>query len=86
MTQMHLDDLGVIQCINYIRSEVAAGRHAVPQLQVAASGGQPPWANERYLQPVLENDGLLFFDYEEPAASDRQLHCYYQHNSICIFS
>lgn len=61
--QAKLDDYGVIKCINFIRTEVAGGRDPLPLL-AAAKAGQSPWEDEKYLQPALADDALLFHDYE----------------------
>lgn len=68
-TQRRLDEYGVIRCINFIRSEVAAGRD--PRLQLASPAEPPPWAADQYLQPVLPDDALLMHDFgdEHPAKS-----------------
>lgn len=67
--QAALQDYEIICCVNYIRNEVAAGRNPVGALNAAAaaSSEQRPWADDRYLQPVLEDDALLFFDYDDDA-------------------
>jgi hypothetical protein len=64
-----LQDYDTIRCVNYIRSEVAARRDPRPALSEAVSGGSAcrPWADDRYLCPVLEDDALLFFDYDDDA-------------------
>lgn len=58
--------MGMIKLINYIRSEVVAGR--TPNISTDAG-----FQHERYLKPVLEDDALLYslhdiigegFDYE----------------------
>lgn len=61
--QRRLDEYGLIRCINFIRSEVAAGGDPRPQLAAAAEPA--PWADDRFLQPVLPNDALLMHDFEE---------------------
>jgi hypothetical protein len=47
--------------INYIRSEVAAGRDPRPSLQP----GQQVWRDEAFLRPVLTDDELLLHYWEE---------------------
>ncbi|KAK9823570.1 hypothetical protein WJX72_003898 [[Myrmecia] bisecta] len=64
--QAHLDDYSTIRCINFIRSEVAAGRDPLPALAEAAGApgqGARPWDDDKYLQPVLAEDALLFHDF-----------------------
>ncbi len=66
--QARLDDYSTIRCINFIRSEGAAGRDPRPTLAEAAAApsqtGQP-WDDDRYLQPVLPEDALLFHDFDD---------------------
>eukprot|EP00892_Ulva_mutabilis_P006537 jgi/Ulvmu1/4255/UM193_0003.1 len=56
-----LDDHGVFKCINYTRRCVADGVDPLPGL----SRGPVVFADDSFLRPVLENDGLLAHDYEE---------------------
>ena len=67
--QAALQEYDTIRCVNYIRKEVAAGRDPRSALTAAAAASSElrPWADDRYLQPVLEDDALLFFDYEDNA-------------------
>lgn len=71
VAQEKLDEYAVIQLVNYIRSQVAAGADPLPALAAstsdsAATGSRPrPWQDERYLRPVLPDDALLFFDVRE---------------------
>lgn len=53
-SRYNLDFYGTIKLVNYLRS------NGIPDLNTA--GGQLPslWTDERYLQPVLENDPMLF--------------------------
>ena len=62
--QAGLDQLGMIKCINFVRRQVQAGRapNSIIQDVQRASGG--PLDDNENLQPVLENDGLLSFDFE----------------------
>ena len=66
---MALQDYDIIRCVNYIRSAVAAGQDPRDGLRaaVADSSIQRPWADDRFLRPVLEDDALLFFDYDDIA-------------------
>lgn len=57
----------MIGCINFIRSEVAAGRDPRPALRNLGRGSPVPWADEQYLQPVLAEDPLLFYDWQDEA-------------------
>jgi hypothetical protein len=75
--QKRLDEYDTLRCINYIRTEVAAGRDPRPALAAVAPGGAAaaPWAptpagDEPYLRPALEDDGLLFYDFDEEAAEE----------------
>lgn len=61
LPQKRLDEYGVIRVVNYIRSEVAAGRDP----RGALSDGNQPWAGDKFLQPVLPNDALLMHDFDE---------------------
>jgi type I protein arginine methyltransferase len=73
-----LDDFGTFQVINWVRAEVAAGRDPRPAVadavQAAGSGGGDaaprPWADVRYLQPTLDGDALLFYEYSEDDEED----------------
>jgi type I protein arginine methyltransferase len=49
-----LDFYGTIRLVNYIRSEVKAGRAVTPSLP------KEVLEDDRYLKPVLEDDALLF--------------------------
>eukprot|EP00775_Hariotina_reticulata_P002332 gene2332-2640_t len=67
-----LDDYDIIKVINFIRKEVAGGRDPLPLLAAAGStvgaGGSSsllPWSSDDYLSPVLPEDPLLTYDYEE---------------------
>ncbi|KXZ55523.1 hypothetical protein GPECTOR_2g1072 [Gonium pectorale] len=72
--QERLDEYGIIRVINYIRSEVAAGRDPLPALastsgRAGGGGGAAAWSDDRYLVPAMEDDALLFYDFEEVAAA-----------------
>jgi hypothetical protein len=72
-----LDDYGTIRVINFIRTEVAAGRDPRPALTAAAAAASSssaaaseaaagaPWSGDSYLQPVLADDPLLTYDFDE---------------------
>lgn len=49
-----LDFYASIKLVNYIRAEVKAGKER-PDVSDPAS-----WADDKYLQPTLEDDALLF--------------------------
>ncbi len=67
--QAGLDMYGFIQVINYIRSEVAAGRDPRPTLKTITAQhtatATAPWCTEKYLIPAKEDDALLFYEYDE---------------------
>ncbi len=58
-----------LKAINYIRTEVAAGRDPRPTLTSTAATSSTPWSDDAYLCPVLANDELLFHDWaaEQPS-------------------
>lgn len=63
-----MDDYNTIRCINYIRSEVVAQRDPLPALAVAAQSGgagPQPWEQDQYMKPALDDDALLFHDFED---------------------
>lgn len=60
-SQHALDDYGVLKCINYIRRTVADGTDPLPSLKQ----GPEAFADDKYLQPILEDDGLLCHDFTE---------------------
>ena len=59
--QCALNDYGIIKCVNFIRAAVAEDTDPRPQLDQ----GPQVFADERYLQPVLEEDALLCHDFSE---------------------
>lgn len=67
--QAGLDDYSTIRCVNYIRSEVSAQRDPRPSLaaaaQSAAAGSPQPWDGDQYMKPVLADDPLLFYEYDD---------------------
>ncbi len=69
--QCGMDEYEAIQCVNFIRNEVAAGRDALPQLAAAAAAPtrsaehSRPWREERYLIPFMQDDALLLYSYDE---------------------
>ena len=69
--QRRLDEYGVIRCINFIRSEVAAGRD--PRQQLTTAADPPPWASDQYLQPVLPDDALLMYDFTDEGNEARHM-------------
>jgi len=69
--QHGLDDYQTIQCINYIRAAVRDGQDP----RVPLNAGERPFLEERFFQPVLEDDALLFHDF----TTDTQLGCAVSH-------
>ncbi|KAI9815643.1 MAG: hypothetical protein M1832_005274 [Thelocarpon impressellum] len=65
--ELGLDFYGTIRLVNYIRAEVLAGR-GLPELNSSEA-----FADQRYLQPVLEDDALLFNIDEIPGGEDNAL-------------
>jgi protein arginine N-methyltransferase 3 len=55
-----------IRLINFIRTAAAAGQDPLPALLAAqpGPGEQQPWGDDRFLQPALADDELLFHDWE----------------------
>lgn len=64
--QNKLSDYDTIRCINYIRTEVAAGRHSVEALKGQTSS-ERPWQQDQYMHPALLDDPLLFHDFDDEA-------------------
>jgi len=73
---LRLGDHGTFQLINWVRTEVGAGRDPRPAVRAAAAaaagggGGRAassavPWADARFLVPHLADDALLCYDYDE---------------------
>lgn len=70
-----LTDYDCIKAVNFIRAEVAAGRDPLPALLGARSITAPsemPFAGDQWLTPVLEDDGLMFHDFEVMLNRSRQ--------------
>ncbi|KAK9825550.1 hypothetical protein WJX74_005515 [Apatococcus lobatus] len=63
----NLGDHEAIKVINFIRGCVASGTDPRPQLQSVPAGADKPWGDDRYLQTVLEEDGLLMYDFQDIA-------------------
>lgn len=76
--QVGLDDYSTIRCVNYIRSEVSAKRDPRPALAAAAqggaAGGPKPWDGDQYMKPVLDDDPLLFYEYDDVQATCAPCH------------
>lgn len=69
--QEKLDEYDIFRCINYIRTQVQAGSDPLPGL--ADRSSQPAWrGNDDFLKPVLQDDSLLFHDYEDIVNSWQQ--------------
>ncbi|KAG1666582.1 hypothetical protein FOA52_000549 [Chlamydomonas sp. UWO 241] len=65
-----LDEYDIFRCINYVREEVAAGRDPLPALK---AGDTSAWrGDDALLKPVLSDDALLFYDYEEVVVAWQQ--------------
>ena len=72
LKQVGLDDFQTIMCINFIRSQVAAGVDVLPSLAHVAAGGPRPWQDERFMKPVLADDEMLLHDWDDDdVMSDR---------------
>nr|POF07653.1 putative protein arginine n-methyltransferase 3 [Quercus suber] len=69
ITKNKLDFLQAIKLVNYIRSEVAKGLTSADKLDVS---DLEIWDDDKYLQPVIDNDPMLFClgEFEELAAAD----------------
>mmetsp|Transcript_10611 Transcript_10611/g.26766 ORF Transcript_10611/g.26766 Transcript_10611/m.26766 type:complete len:561 (+) Transcript_10611:325-2007(+) len=65
--ERRLSDYECIKCVNFVRATVAAGEDPLPALR--KTEGPLPFADDRWLQPVLEDDGLMFYDFEGAAPS-----------------
>lgn len=61
------DEYDAIRVVNFIRTMVAAGTDPRPAL--AQSDTAAPWKDDKYLQPVIEDDALLFYEYSEHGAA-----------------
>lgn len=63
--QTAASEYDTLKVINYIRTEVAAGRDPKPALAASTpSDASVPWQDDSFLRPVLDNDELLFHDWE----------------------
>nr|POE62886.1 putative protein arginine n-methyltransferase 3 [Quercus suber] len=69
ITIQKLDFLQAVKLVNYIRSEVAKGKTLGNDLNV---GDSKNWSDDKYLQPTMENDAMLFSlgEFEELASGD----------------
>ncbi|CAD7700068.1 unnamed protein product [Ostreobium quekettii] len=60
-----LDEFGAIKLVNYLRSEVQAGREPLTAVKEAAnSTDERPWNDDSYLIPTVRDDALLRIDYQ----------------------
>ncbi|KAI3435512.1 hypothetical protein D9Q98_001578 [Chlorella vulgaris] len=67
--QHGLDQVCTIRLINYIRTAVGAGQDPVPGL----AGSQQAWqTDDSYLQPVLADDELMFYDWEQEEEGEQE--------------
>ncbi|KAA6424424.1 MAG: putative arginine N-methyltransferase 3-like [Trebouxia sp. A1-2] len=69
--QKALTDYDTIRCVNFIRNEVAAGNSPLQALLHDNSAAQRPWEKDEYMHPVLPDDPLLYFDFEEDACAQQ---------------
>ncbi|CAH1250853.1 PRMT3 [Branchiostoma lanceolatum] len=56
-----LDMYGYIKFINYVRSKNPSPK----DIRDSCTAAEAPWHSDQYLQPVLQDDPLLFYDVEE---------------------
>lgn len=64
----NMSDYDCIKCVNYIRATVQAGRDPLPELLESPST-PAVFQDEKWLKPILEDDGLMFYDYESAGPS-----------------
>lgn len=67
--QNKLSDYDTIRCINYIRTEVAAGRLSAETLN-DKKASERPWQSDQYMHPLLPDDPLLFYDFDDEAGPE----------------
>jgi hypothetical protein len=66
----HLEEYDIFRCINWIRKEVKNGINPLPAL--AQPSNTSPWlGNDEYLTPLIAEDPMLLYDYEEVVESWR---------------
>uniref|UniRef100_A0A061SNI7 type I protein arginine methyltransferase n=1 Tax=Tetraselmis sp. GSL018 TaxID=582737 RepID=A0A061SNI7_9CHLO len=67
-----LSEYQAIKCVNYIRDGLSRGAEVSTLLSALESAGNNPekcpFKDDKWLTPVLEDDGLLFYDFEDIAA------------------
>ncbi|KAL3139655.1 hypothetical protein ABBQ38_003972 [Trebouxia sp. C0009 RCD-2024] len=68
-SQNKLSDYDTVRCINYIRTEVAAGRLSAAALN-EEKASERPWQSDQYMHPVLPDDPLLFYDFDDEAGTE----------------
>lgn len=51
-------------CINFIRAQSAASEDVKSLLERAAAEGLRPWREDQNMQPALQNDALLTYDWD----------------------
>ncbi|WIA42932.1 hypothetical protein OEZ86_008845 [Tetradesmus obliquus] len=75
--ERRLDDYDTIRVINFIRREVAGGRDPLPALvasgQQQQGGAAAPWAGDEFLNPTLQDDPLITYDYDEQQQLGQEL-------------
>ena len=64
--QRELSDYDTITCINFIRAEVAVGNS--PLSALANGGAERPWEKDEYMHPIIAEDPLLFYDFDQGVA------------------
>ena len=78
--EQRLDEYDIFRCINWVRRQSqqqhqalsAAGDKAATSLPAMLASSQQPWrGDDAYLVPTLEDDALLFHDYEGVVAAWR---------------
>ncbi len=69
--QKALTDYDTIRCVNFIRSEVAAGNSPLQALLRDNSAAQRPWEKDEYMHPVLPEDPLLYYDFDEDVCAQQ---------------
>lgn len=62
--QGRLGEYDTIKLINYIRNEVSKGSDVLAMLRNGGAHEEKPWSDEQFLIPKLQDDQLLFYDFE----------------------
>ena len=69
--QKALTDYDTIRCVNFIRSKVAAGKSPLQALLRDNSAAHRPWEKDEYMHPVLPEDPLLYYDFDEDVCAQQ---------------